>query len=148
MVRFEYISVWVYMHFCSLALSYDYLESKTLTYVFLISPVYFSPTTPPQRHDCRPTNFITTALNCTVLEPSNYSSLRCGHVEKGRKSTEVRAPGLELWENWKQMMCPFPCFFLLPPSLFPTPYLTVCLLWLPGTQKDETEGLTELSLHV
>lgn len=84
------------MHFCSLALSYDYLESKTLTYIFLVSPVYFSPTTPTQRHDCRPTNFITTALNCTVLEPSNYSSLRCGHVEKGRKSTEVRAPGLEL----------------------------------------------------
>lgn len=53
------------------------------------------PSTPPtpiptlNTSDCRPTNFITTALNCPVLEASNYSSLRCGCVEKGCKSTEV-----------------------------------------------------------
>lgn len=82
----------------------------------LAPPFYLSVLTPPQKHDCRPTNFITTALNCTVLEPSNYSSLRCGHVEKGRKSTEVGAPGLKLWENWKQIICPFPYPFLLFPS--------------------------------
>lgn len=92
----------------------DSLESQTLSYIL---PVYLSALTPPQKHDCRPTNFITTALNCTVLEPSNYSSLRCGCVEKGRKSTEVGAPGLELWENWKQMICPFPCSLLPSPSL-------------------------------
>lgn len=85
-----------FMHFCSLAIAHDFLESDTLTYVLPVSPVYLSALTPPQKHNCRPTNFITTALNCTVLEPSNYSSLRCGRVEKGRKSTEVGVPGLEL----------------------------------------------------
>lgn len=124
---------------CSLA--HDYLESQTLTYILPVSPDSLSNLTPSQKHDCRPTNFITTALNCTVLEPSNYSSLRCGRVEKGRKSTEVGAPGLELWENWKQMICPFPFSFLLLPSLSPTPYLAVLLLWLPGTMKNESERL-------
>ena len=121
-------------------LAHDCLESKTLTYVFpRLSPDYLPALTPSQKHDCRPTNFITTALNCTVLEPSNYSSLRCGRVEKGCKSTEAGVPGLELWENWKQMTCPFPYPFLLSPFFSPTPYLTVGLrLWLPGTMKDET----------
>lgn len=94
--------------------------------------------TPPQKDNCRPTNFITTALNCTVLEPSNYSSLRCGHVEKGHKSTEVEAPGLELWENWKQMICPFPFSFHLSPSLFPAPYISVSLI-----SKDNVRDLQE-----
>lgn len=64
------------------------------------------------KENCRPADFITTTLNFTVLGPSNYFSLRCGHVEKGHKSTEVQAPGLELWENWKQMIGPFPYPFL------------------------------------
>lgn len=84
---------------CSLRFSptiaHDDLESETIAYILLYS-------TPPsatkkrKKDNCRLANFITTALNGTVLEPSNYSSLRCGRVEKGRKSTEVGAPGLEL----------------------------------------------------
>lgn len=83
------------------------------------------------KDNCRPANFITTALNSTVLEPSNYSFLRCGRVEKGRKSTEVGAPGLELWENWKQMICPFLHYFLFSrhPS-FQHLAFRVCLLIL------------------
>lgn len=69
----------------------------------------------PKNKNCRQAGFLTTTLNYTVLGPSNYSSLRCGHVEKGHKSTEVRAPGLELWENWKQMIGPFPYPFLAIP---------------------------------
>lgn len=108
-----------FVHFSFLAIT------QTLTHILPVTPVYLSALTPPQKDNCRPANFITTALNCTVLEPSNYSSFRCGWVEKGRKSTEVEAPSLELWENWKQMICPFPYSSLLSPSLFPTP-LSLC----------------------
>lgn len=134
---------WWDLYDCACVCALYALESQALTYVLASSPVYLSAVTPPEKYNCRPTNFITTALNYTVLEPSNYSSLRCGCVEKGRKSTEVGVPGLELWENWKQMICPFPCSFLSSPSLSPTPYLTVCLLWLPGTMKNETDGLKQ-----
>lgn len=69
--------------------------------------IYLFVLIPPYKENCMPADFITTTLNYTVLGPSNYSFLRCGHVEKGHKSTEVQAPGLELWENWKQMISPF-----------------------------------------
>lgn len=49
----------------------------------------------PPRKKKKLANFITTALNGSVLGPSNYSSLRCGRVEKSRKSAEVGVSGLE-----------------------------------------------------
>lgn len=72
--------------------------------------------------DCRPTNFITTALNCPVLEASNYSSLRCGCVEKGCKSTEVgdARPGAvrKLETNDLPLLSYLPSsMLLLPPSI-------------------------------
>lgn len=87
---------------------HDHFELVTLTYILPVHPstclFWFRPT-----KNCWPADFITTTLNYTVLVPSNYSLLRCGHVEKAHKSTEVWAPGLELWENWKQMISSFFC---------------------------------------
>lgn len=128
------VSVYVRAFVCSLSRYWLLGISDTLLSSPCLLRLPLSADSTP-RHDCRPTNFITTALNCTVLEPSNYSSLRCGRVEKGRKSTEVGVPGLELRKNWKQMIGPFPCLLVPSPSLCTTPSFTVGLLWLPGTGK-------------